>query len=120
MHTFSFEKLEVWQDSRGLALKIYTITRSFPEYEKFGLVPQMRRAAISISSNIAEGSSRSTAKDQAHFYQIAYASLTELLNQLIISNDLGLIDSADYEESRNVIEKISRKLNNLRKSRLNS
>ena len=85
---FSFEKLNVWQQARQLSIKIYTSTKNFPAEEKFGLTSQMRRAAISISSNIAEGTGRHTFKDKARFTEIAYSSTLELLNQSILANDL--------------------------------
>ena len=66
-YTFSFEKLNVWSDSKELIKQIYGVTRKFPEEEKLGLTNQMRRASISISSNLAEGTSRKTNKDKAHF-----------------------------------------------------
>ena len=75
MHTYSFEKLEVWKEARELVVWIYSITKEYPSEEKFGLVTQLRRAAVSVVSNLAEGSSRKSAKDQAHFSQIAYSSL---------------------------------------------
>jgi four helix bundle protein len=113
---FSFEKLEVYKDSRLMTGSLYTLTAQYPDQEKYGLVSQMRRAAISICSNIAEGSSRTSKKDQAHYYQIAYGSLLELLNQSIISNDLGFIKEEDYLMIRQQTEKIANKLNALRKS----
>jgi four helix bundle protein len=119
-YKFSFEKLDVWQDSRSLTKVIYEVTKSFPDSEKFGLVSQMRRASVSVSSNIAEGSSRTSKKDQAHFYQIAYSSLMELLNQVIISTDLEFLNEGLESQVRNHIGKVSNKLNALRKSRLNS
>jgi len=91
-HKFSFENLIVWQDSRVLTKIIYEITKSYPDSEKYSLTNQMRRASISVSSNIAEGTARISKKDQAHFYQIAYSSLMELLNQAIISKDLNFIN----------------------------
>ncbi len=120
MYTYPFEKLFVWQLSKKLVVKIYTITKVFPADEKFGLVNQMRRAAISVSSNIAEGCGRKTAKDQAYFYNMAYSSLMELLNQLLISLDLGWISTEEMTEVRNEIEVISLKINALRKSILNN
>ena len=115
---YGFEKLEVWQEGRDLAKTIYLITARFPDNEKFGLVNQMRRSAISVCSNIAEGSSRTSSKDQAHFYQLAYSSLMELLSQSIISCDLGFFASETLQPLRTKIENISRMLNALRKSRL--
>jgi four helix bundle protein len=87
----TFEDLEVWQKSRELTLSIYQLTKKFPAEELYGLVSQMRRASISVSSNIAEGFARRQAKDKERFYVIASASLSELLSQLIVSEDLGYI-----------------------------
>ncbi len=116
MHQYSFEKLGVWQEARSLSVTIYKITGNFPQDERFGLVSQLRRATISIASNIAEGSGRTSYKDQANFYQIAYSSALEVLNQLIISSDLGFISIEDLAVCRNKIESISNKLNSLRRS----
>lgn len=77
MYVYPFEKLVVWQLSKKLVVRIYGLTKEFPAQEKFGMVSQMRRAAVSICSNIAEGSGRFTAKDQSHFYSMAYSSLME-------------------------------------------
>jgi four helix bundle protein len=120
MYTFSFERLDVWIKSRLLTKKIYSITRNYPDYEKFGLTGQLRRATISVCSNIAEGSSRKSKKDQAHFYSLAFSSLMETLNQLIISNDLDYIDAQALSESRNEILIISRMLNGLSNSLIKS
>lgn len=113
MYTFSFERLEVWKKSRFLTKKIYNATRSFPNSEKFGLTGQIRRAIISVCSNLAEGSSRKTKKDQSHFYNISYSSLMETLNQLIISNDLEYLDDQSLLDFRNEIHTISLMINNL-------
>lgn len=115
-YNFPFEKLEVWKSSKLVALKTYRITTSFPDQEKFGIVAQLRRAAISVASNIAEGASRFSKKDQAYFSQVAYSSLTELLCQAIIANELLYISNDVYSDLRLEIEKISRMLNSLRKS----
>ncbi len=116
MYTYAFEKLNVWQQARQLTKEIYVVTKNFPPEEKFGLSSQMRRAVISVSSNIAEGSSRKTVKDQARFYTIAFSSLVELLNQLILSLDLGFLTEQKYIELRTSIELISNQLNKLRNS----
>ncbi|WP_147676792.1 four helix bundle protein [Algibacter pacificus] len=119
-YTFSFEKLNVWIDSKELVKLIYILTKEFPSEERFGLTSQLRRAAVSVSSNLAEGTSRQTNKDKAHFSTIAYSSLMEVLNQIIISKELGFIKVSDYQVLRTEIEKIANKLNALRKSQLNS
>lgn len=119
MHTFSFEKLTVWVDSKELVKMIYSITKQFPDEEKFGLISQLRRASISIASNLAEGTSRMTNKDKAHFTTIAYSSLMEVLNQIIIANELEYIPTSDYEKLRQQIEKVANKLNALKRAQLN-
>jgi len=106
MKTFSFEKLQVWQKSKDFVVCVYKLTNGFPVEEKYGLTSQLRRACISISSNIAEGSSRKTPKDQNRFYVIAYSSGIEVLNQLIISEALQYIDNAQLKESRKKITQI--------------
>ena len=113
MYTFGFERLDVWSKSRLLTNKIYKFTQLFPDHEKFGMASQLRRAVISICSNIAEGSSRNSRKDQAHFYNIAYSSLMETLNQLILSCDLNYIDIKVLNELRDEIHTISLMLNRL-------
>ncbi|MHB1147240.1 MAG: four helix bundle protein [Lutibacter sp.] len=118
MYLYSFEKLEVWKESTKLVKTIYVLTNNFPENEKFGLVSQLRRATISISSNLAEGTSRSTNKDKAHFTTMAYSSAMEILNQIIISKELEFIDEKNYLETRDYIYKISNMLNALIKSQL--
>ena len=115
-YTYSFEKLEVWQMSRELVKKVYIITSLFPADEKFGLTSQMRRAAISVSSSIADGSSRWGKNDKARFYEIAYGSLIEILTQLILAGDLGYIDLDEIEKNRPKIDSIGRMLDALRKS----
>ena len=91
MKIYSFEKLLVWQESISLVKYIYRITNDFPSEEKFGLISQLRRATVSISSNLAEGTSRKTNKDKAHFTTISFSSAMEVLNQLIISKELDFI-----------------------------
>jgi four helix bundle protein len=89
------------------------MTEYFPESEKFCITSQIRRTFLSVSSNIAEGSSRKSKKDQAHFYSIAYSSLMEGLNQLIISNDLGYFDDYTLKELRNDVHTVSLMINRL-------
>ena len=115
---YSFEKLQVWKDIRSMIKDVYELTATLPEIEKFGLVMQMRRAAISVSSNLAEGSSRTSPKDQAHFYQMAYSSMMELLSQFIVSFDLKYISESNYLDIRQDIEGITYKLNSLRSTAL--
>ena len=117
-HQFSFEKLDVWQNARVLAKNIYIATRSFPTDEKYGLTQQMRRAALSVCANLAEGTTRITAKDQAHFTTISFSSMMELLNHLIIAFDLDYINEEALRNFRSQIQPLSVKLSNLKKSQL--
>ena len=114
MYIYSFEKLEVWNEAKELAKSIYSLTSKFPDTEKFGLVNQLRRASVSICSNIAEGSARNSYKDKAHFTTIAFSSAVEVLNQLIISFELHFISENDYLKLRYDIESVTNKLNALR------
>jgi len=116
MKQYSFEKLLSWQHAKDLAIWIYEVTKQFPADEKYGLVSQMRRAAVSIASNLAEGTSRKTVKDQHHFSTIAYSSTIELLNDLIIANSLKFLNDALYTEGRDKIEVLTKLISGLRKS----
>jgi four helix bundle protein len=89
MKQFRFQKLEVWQQARALNKTVYSLSNGFPSFELYALTSQMRRASISVSSNIAEGSGRNSDADFAHFLEIAYASLMEVISQLYLALDLG-------------------------------
>ena len=118
MYIFSFEKLDVWKEAILLSKNIYLLTNTFPKEEKFGLISQLRRAANSISSNLAEGTSRSTNKDKAHFTTMAYSSTMEVLNHIIISKEFNYVTEEKYLKLREQISKIANLLNGLRKSQL--
>ena len=109
-----FEDLEVWKKAHRLVIEIYNVTKKFPSEEKFGLVSEMRRAAISIAANIAEGFKRRTPKDKSNFYNISQGSLEELKYYLTLSIDLGYIQSVS--EMQNLSESIGRMLYGLVKS----
>ena len=94
----SFTQLDAWRESHKLVLDVYKIVKNFPSDEMYGLVSQMRRAAVSITSNIAEGFSRTTYADKAHFYAMSHGSLTEIQNQLLIAKDVNYISNADFEK----------------------
>jgi len=106
-YQFSFEKLNVWIDSKELVKFIYKVTNHFPGEEKFGLTSQLRRASISVSSNLAEGGSRTANKDKAHFTTMSYSSLMEVLNQIIIAKELSFVNEEDYLIVRKHVEKIT-------------
>ena len=113
MYLYSFEKLEVWQIARKLVGIIYKITDKFPADERFGIVNQLRRAAVSVVSNIAEGVSRSSLKDRVRFMEIAYGSLMEVYTQLCVSIDLSYCSEEKIQEVNLLINELSNKLNAL-------
>jgi four helix bundle protein len=115
-HQFAFEKLDVWQLAKKLVAEIYKITNSYPSQEKFGIISQINRAAISVSANIAEGSARVGGNAQSRFYIVAYSSLLELASHLLISIEIGLLKQEDYDKIDKLILEISNKLNALYKS----
>lgn len=119
MFEYSFERLEVWKESIKLVKSVYELTKGFPVAEKYGLISQIRRASISISSNLAEGTSRnSVKKDKAYFTTLSYSSAMEVLNQLIIARELEYINDKDLLKIRKDISKITNMLNALRNSQL--
>jgi four helix bundle protein len=113
---YSFEKLDVWQEARLLVKEIYQVTESFPNSEKYGLSNQIQRAAVSVVSNIAEGVSRFSPKEQIRFIEVAYGSLTEVYCQLMIAMDLNYINKDKLERLKPSILKISNQLNALKRS----
>lgn len=104
----SFRELVVWQRAMQLANKIYDAALKFPKEEMFGLTSQMRRCAVSVASNIAEGSQRGGAKEFIHFLTISRGSLAELLTQLILAQDRKFISEAEYKEIYGLIDEVSR------------
>ena len=113
---FNFEKLETWREAIAFADQVYSITRWFPEEERFGLANQMRRAAVSISSNIAEGCSRSSKAEYKRFIEIASGSLFEVVSQATVGRNRGLLTAAEYQSLYEAAEKQSRMLSGLRRS----
>lgn len=115
---FAFEKLEVWQSVRKLALEVSRTTKEFPKSELYGLTSQSNRSSLSVASNLAEGSSRVSLKDQAHFSNQAYSSLMETASHLIISTDLGLVTEDVTDLLLNHAHDLSVRINNLRDSQI--
>ncbi len=113
---FKFEKLDVWHEAIDFSDRIYRLTRSFPADERFGLTQQMRRSAVSIAANIAEGSSRSSSTDFARFVEIAYGSLMETVSHAAIAKRQTFLPDADYQELYDQAEKLGRMLTGLKKS----
>lgn len=116
MKISSFTDLIVWQKAHKLVLEIYLITKTFPREELYGLVDQMRRCAVSITSNIAEGFSRQGLKEKIQFYYVSLGSVTELQNQLLISRDLGYINNSQFNDLANKTIEVHKLLNGLIKS----
>jgi four helix bundle protein len=99
MHPYlgTFRRLIAWQSSKKLTLEIYRLTKTFPKEEIYGLISQMRRAAVSHMSNIAEGNQRKGMQEKIHFFEIALSSLTELDNQIDLSLDLNYLTRPEYD-----------------------
>ena len=106
-----FKKLEVWERAHQLTLVVYKATASFPNNELYGLTSQVRRAAVSIPANIAEGCGRDSEGELTHFLQIAMGSASELEYHLLLAHDLGFIDSEIYQQLSTDLGILRRKLN---------
>lgn len=115
---FKFEKLEVWHKAIDFADLVYLKTRSFPQDERFGLTNQMRRAAVSVSSNIAEGSSRISEVDFARFVEIATGSLFEVVSESTIARRQRFLDDPDFAKIYSLAEEQGRMLSGLRRTLL--
>ncbi|MBC8488398.1 MAG: four helix bundle protein [Bacteroidetes bacterium] len=112
----NFKELKIWQKSRVLTKKIYLLIKDYPEEEKFGLVSQIRRSAISIPSNIAEGSGRNSDRDFRRFLNIALSSAFELETQIILSFDLDYLLEIDYLKISEEIQEVQKMIFGFRKS----
>ena len=113
---FSFERLDAYIEARKLVKEIYLLLHAFPKIETYALCDQIRRSAISITSNIAEGSGRSSIKEKIHFLEISYASMLESYSQLQIALDLGYITSEEFEKLQPLYNKVASLLSGLRRS----
>ena len=107
---YGFEKLTVWINAKECVKAVYELLRSFPPEEKYGLCDQLRRAVVSIPSNIAEGYGRPAIKEQIHFIHIAYGSLMEILCQIILAYELNYISDVQYKNIRLKLEEQDRLL----------
>lgn len=111
-----YTDLLVWQQAREIVKRIYQHTSSFPKEEQFGLTQQMRRAAVSAPSNIAEGYARESLREYLHHLSIAVASLAELQTQLMLSKDLNFVSEGSIGETEALVGKTIKMLHNLRKA----
>ena len=114
----TFRNLNVYNKSKELVKQIYELLKKFPKEEQFALCDQLRRAVISVPSNIAEGSGRYSVKEQLHFIEIAYGSLLEVECQIDIAHDVKYVSDSEYSNVNNQIDKVSTLLSGLRKKRL--
>lgn len=120
MLKISHKNLDVWRRSIDLVKEIYLVTNNFPEAEKFGLTSQLRRAAVSVVSNISEGAARYSSADKARFYEIARSSLVEIDAQIHISLELNFIQSTDIVHLTEIVNEIFAKLTKLRETKIGS
>jgi four helix bundle protein len=111
----SYKKLDVYAKSRQLVVTVYSLLKHFPAEEKYALCDQLRRAVISVPSNIAEGSGRTSAKDQAHFFEMAFGSLMEVSCQMDIACDLGYIEQLELTQVEEQAHRIAAMLSGLRR-----
>lgn len=109
----SYRDLRVWQASIDLVVRVYALTQNFPKQEIYGLVSQMRRAAVSVPSNIAEGKGRLTDRDRVHFFSQSRGSLLELETQIVIAQRLSYISPAEGESVIHAAGEVGRMLNAL-------
>ena len=116
----SFRKLNVYTNAKELVKQVYQLLKKFPREEQYALCDQLRRAVISIPSNIAEGSGRQSQKDQAHFYTIAYGSLMEVLSQLDVAYDLSYISKEEFDKLEVLIDEEAKMLTGLVAKRANT
>ncbi|OIP58659.1 MAG: four helix bundle protein [Candidatus Moranbacteria bacterium CG_4_10_14_3_um_filter_44_15] len=112
----SFTDLVTWQEGHKLVLDIYKSTKSFPKEEMFGLTNQIRRAVVSITSNIAEGFNRKSIKDKTHFYVMAHGSVAEVQNQLLIARDVQYLEKSEFSQIANQTVLVHKLLTGLIKS----
>ena len=110
-----FKKMQVWEKAHQFVLRVYQITASFPKEEMYGLTSQIRRAAVSIPANIAEGAGRETQAELAHFLYIAAGSAAELDYHLLLARDLGYVGASDYPDLEKCITEIKRMLHGFSK-----
>lgn len=111
-----FTDLNAWKEGHKLVLMIYKATRHFPREEQFGLSAQLRRAAVSITSNIAEGFSRNSYREKVQFYSIALGSLTEVQNQLFVARDINYLNRPEFDEIFEQTTTVHKIINGLIKS----
>ena len=117
---YDYKQLEVYKESKRLVKMVYVLLKKFPKEEQYALCDQLRRAVISVPSNVAEGLGRYSVKEQVHFFEIAYGSLREVDCQIDVACDLEYITKAEMEEVSELISHVSALISGLRAKRLNT
>ena len=117
MYSFNYRKLNAYIYAKKLTCSVYSLIKNFPVEERYALCDQLRRAVVSIPSNIAEGASRSSVKEQIHFIEIAYGSLNETMCQLEIAYDLGYITNEQLNDLETEVKTVAQLLSGLKRSK---
>ena len=115
---YSYKNLEAYKEAKALVKQVYALLKKFPKEETYALCDQLRRAVISVPSNIAEGSGRYSVKEQLHFIEIAYGSLLEVECQIDIAHDVKYVSDSEFVNVNNQVDKVSTLLSGLRNKRL--
>jgi four helix bundle protein len=116
MNDFFYKKLEAYKLAKEFTIYVYSLLKAYPIYEQYAICDQLRRAAVSVPSNIAEGMGRMSVKERLHFLEISYASIMEVLCQLDISLSLGYINEAQLSEAESLATTLTKVMSGLRKS----
>lgn len=116
MNDFFYKKLETYKEAKDFCIYVYTLLKKYPSYEQFALCDQLRRATVSVPSNIAEGMGRMAIKERIHFLEISYASIMEVLCQLDISNSIGYITEEELDIAETKASQLTKLMSGLRKS----
>ena len=116
MNDFYYKKLDAYKIAKEFTIYVYSLIRKFPPFEQYALCDQLRRATVSVPSNIAEGMGRMAIKERVHFLEISYASMTEALCQLDISESLGYITLEELQKAEEISDRLGRVMSGLRKS----
>lgn len=118
MNDFFYKKLDAYKIAKEFTIYVYSLQRKFPSFEQYAICDQLRRAAVSVPSNIAEGMGRMAVKERIHFLEISYASITEVLCQLDISYTLGYISEEEMVQAEEIASRLTRVMSGLRKTLL--
>ena len=116
MNDFFYKKLDAFKIAKEFTIHVYSLTRKFPSFEQYAICDQIRRAAVSVPSNIVEGMGRTAIRERIHFINISYGSLVEVMCQLDISHSLGYIDDDDIASLEEIADRLARVMSGLKKS----